>query len=114
MGMVTTEQMFRTFCTTSFKVGHCVKIYIYIWGGVHARGCGHGDYFDLIRIQAEEQSQKVGQIGQGLDMIVRYVKQDFVEREQEMQGEQETEHQALDGRDWEQEVIDTEILDYLA
>lgn len=30
-----------------------------------ARGCGHGDYFDLIRMQAEEQSQKVGQIGQG-------------------------------------------------
>lgn len=92
-----------------------------------ARGSGHRDYVDLIRTQAEEQyllreldyieslfaSQELGQIGQDLDMIERFVEQDIAELEQEMQREQEREHRALDERDWEQEVIDKEIHEYL-
>ena len=92
-----------------------------------ARGSGHRESVDLIRTQAEEQyllreldyieslfaSQELGQIGQDLDMIERFVEQDIAEMEQEMQREQEREHQALDERDWEQEVIDKEIDEYL-
>ena len=71
-----------------------------------ARESRHRDYVDLIRTQAEEQyllqeldyieslfaSQELGQIGQDLDMIERFVEQDIAEMEQEMQREQEREH----------------------
>lgn len=71
------------------------------------------DQFDLINMQADEQCQKLGQIGQGLDMIVRFIEEGVVKREQEMR-EQETEHEELYERDWGQKVIDKETLDYLA
>lgn len=66
------------------------------------------------RLFRPDQDASWGTEPEGWANWTRYVKQDVVEREQEIQGEQETEHQALDGRDWEQEVINTEILDYLA
>lgn len=85
------------------------------------------DYVDLIMTQAEEQyllreldyieslfaRQELGQIGQDLDIIERFVEQDIAEMEQEMRREQERDLQALDERDWEQEVIDAEIHEYL-
>ena len=91
------------------------------------RGSGHRDYVDLIMTQAEEQyllreldyieslfaRQELGQIGQDLDIIERFVEQDIAEMEQEMRREQERDLEALEERDWEQEVVDKEIHEYL-